>query len=90
MTSREALIDALMFAKAPDVGLWVVRATMPREQAERVADALDAYLAERLGARDRVLGIVLPGWTCPACLAFNGAEKEWLSTCRACGGVPAP
>ena len=27
----------------------------------------------------------LPGWTCPHCGIFNGAEKEWLKTCRSCG-----
>ena len=29
--------------------------------------------------------IVLPGWQCQACLAFNGEEKERLAACRACG-----
>lgn len=30
--------------------------------------------------------IVLPGWHCQMCHAFNGEEKERLAQCRACGG----
>jgi hypothetical protein len=30
-------------------------------------------------------GLVLPGWSCPECFGFNGAGKEWLAECRACG-----
>lgn len=30
-------------------------------------------------------GIVLPGWHCPSCKAFNGEAKEVLIHCRACG-----
>lgn len=33
----------------------------------------------------RAQGIVLPGWTCHLCCAFNGAEKEQLPFCRGCG-----
>lgn len=29
-------------------------------------------------------GIVLPGWDCPKCRAFNGEAKEIRLTCRAC------
>lgn len=44
------------------------------------------------------MSLVLPGWTCRAtdrtgnlCRAFNGAAKEWLTHCRACGYVrPEP
>lgn len=34
-------------------------------------------------------GIVLPGWRCPSCQAFNGDEKERLLRCRACN-APRP
>lgn len=30
-------------------------------------------------------GLLLPGWTCSACRAFNGAAKELLAECRGCG-----
>ena len=30
-------------------------------------------------------GAVLPGWTCAACLVFNGCVKELLTECRSCG-----
>lgn len=29
--------------------------------------------------------IVLPGWRCSTCNAFNGEEKERSKLCRACG-----
>lgn len=30
-------------------------------------------------------GIMLKGWNCEACKAFNGEEKEKLGFCRSCG-----
>lgn len=30
-------------------------------------------------------GLVLPGWTCASCSAFNGGAKEELGECRCCG-----
>ena len=30
-------------------------------------------------------GLLLPGWTCAGCRAFNGAAKELLTECRNCG-----
>lgn len=29
-------------------------------------------------------GILLPGWDCPSCRAFNGTLKEDLKRCRCC------
>jgi hypothetical protein len=29
-------------------------------------------------------GLLLPGWFCPSCRAFNGAAKEHLTYCRCC------
>jgi hypothetical protein len=29
--------------------------------------------------------MILLGWTCPSCYAFNGEAKEELTTCRGCG-----
>lgn len=29
--------------------------------------------------------IVLPGWNCPSCQAFNGSAREELTHCRCCG-----
>ena len=29
-------------------------------------------------------GIVLPGWRCSACHAFNGDTKQVLTACRCC------
>ena len=40
------------------------------------------WLEERARRRS---GILLPGWRCRACQAFNGAEKELLAACRCCG-----
>lgn len=34
-------------------------------------------------------GILLPGWTCPACRIFNGEQKERLEICRSCD-APRP
>jgi hypothetical protein len=34
-------------------------------------------------------GILLPGWDCAQCRAFNGTAKEDLQTCRCCG-APRP
>ncbi len=34
-------------------------------------------------------GLVLPGWDCPQCRAFNGDAKEHLTACRACN-TPRP
>jgi hypothetical protein len=34
-------------------------------------------------------GLLLPGWTCPGCQAFNGSAKEQLRVCRCCG-IPSP
>lgn len=34
--------------------------------------------------RKREEGLVLPGWTCHACRAFNGSARENLTHCRAC------
>lgn len=31
-----------------------------------------------------VPGILLPGWFCPNCTAFNGDAKEFLQKCRCC------
>ncbi len=28
--------------------------------------------------------ILLPGWSCPNCMAFNGDAKEFLQKCRCC------
>lgn len=28
--------------------------------------------------------VLLPGWTCPSCLSFNGDEKERRAECRSC------
>jgi hypothetical protein len=32
----------------------------------------------------RTTGLLLPGWFCQSCRAFNGAAKETLTHCRAC------
>lgn len=29
-------------------------------------------------------GVLLPGWDCPECRAFNGDAKERLTRCRCC------
>lgn len=29
-------------------------------------------------------GLLLPGWDCPSCRAFNGSAKELLTRCRCC------
>lgn len=34
-------------------------------------------------------GVILPGWVCSNCSGFNGAAKEVLPYCRACG-TPRP
>jgi hypothetical protein len=34
-------------------------------------------------------GILLPGWQCTQCQAFNGTAKECLLVCRCCG-APRP
>lgn len=31
--------------------------------------------------------MILPGWSCGACGAFNGEAKERRSTCRVCDGA---
>lgn len=41
-------------------------------------------------ALPRVEGLVLPGWTCTGCGVFNGACKETLVSCRACGVPKLP
>jgi hypothetical protein len=30
-------------------------------------------------------GVLLPGWECQSCRAFNGSAKELLANCRCCG-----
>jgi ribosomal protein S14 len=52
-------------------------------------------LREALSERDAKIrsltlreGILLAGWTCIACGAFNGSDRE-LSACRACGEARA-
>jgi hypothetical protein len=40
-------------------------------------------MGSELGMSDD--GILLPGWDCPSCRAFNGSAKEKLQTCRCCG-----
>jgi hypothetical protein len=36
------------------------------------------------------MSIVLPGWTCLTCGAFNGAAMEVRKDCRCCGKPRAP
>lgn len=35
-------------------------------------------------------GILLPGWSCTSCGAFNGSAKEHRTTCRICDEVAPP
>lgn len=39
---------------------------------------------ERCPVRHGEEGIMLPGWTCLGCGAFNGDAKERLASCRCC------
>ena len=52
----------------------------------------DAFGQKAHQLQERVLemeraegGILLPGWTCSACKAFNGSAKVTLTHCRCCG-----
>lgn len=43
-------------------------------------------LQERVRALEAAEGgILLPGWACAACKAFNGSSKVTLTHCRCCG-----
>ena len=52
---------------------------LPGTPRECVSGTHDAKVA-----LDYTPGLLLPGWHCP-CGCFNGAAKEWLTHCRACG-----
>jgi|GEM_PF-3051405 len=49
-----------------------------------INDDVGAHGAEP-GAWRSPTGVVLPGWTCQSCQAFNGCAKELLIECRGCG-----
>jgi hypothetical protein len=70
---------------------------MTREVAEVLAEAIlkEGYMTARnelvrlYMENDYLQGALVPGWTCPACRAFNGDMKGKRTTCRACQG-PRP
>lgn len=60
--------------------------------AKMIADAVietlieaGFYTADGELAEPYRRGLVLPGWTCSACLGFNGEAREKRTECRACG-----
>jgi hypothetical protein len=73
-------------AKVPrsvDVGddppLW-------RDGMVQAADFADAWATER-AARKPDESIVMAGWVCKTCRAWNSDEKERRETCRVCSGA---
>lgn len=55
------------------------------DQLEETNAELKAQLRGLVGA------VILKGWKCPSCEAFNGEEKEMRFWCRCCGTEkPAP
>ena len=60
-----------------------------RAAFEQAADLADAWAEERAARKpDDTTDspIVMRGWVCKACRAWNGDEKERRETCRVCAG----
>jgi hypothetical protein len=69
------------------------RRSMTEEELETLAEEVLAGKSRSYVAASQDLalaflarrGIVLPGWDCKICGAFNGSAKETLTECRCCG-----
>ncbi len=56
---------------------------------DRAADIADAWADERAARKPDATNdspIVMQGWVCKTCRAWNGDEKERRETCRVCAG----
>jgi hypothetical protein len=60
-----------------------------RDGLEQAADFADAWADERAARKPDATNdapIVMQGWVCKTCRAWNGDEKERRETCRVCAG----
>ena len=63
-----------------------------RDGLEQAADFADAWASERAARNPDDTSdspIVMQGWVCKTCKAWNGDEKERRETCRVCAGPRA-
>jgi hypothetical protein len=83
--------EAMVQARARDLRPVIEAAVrdygmgVPGETKEAAGKRLRMHLAEYIAERLAVEFLPLKGWTCSACAAFCGEEKERLSACRTCG-----
>lgn len=63
-------------------GIGVFEGRLMAQDDRTMATSLEAQAGAVLAAR---AGILLPGWRCAACYAFNGSARERLAACRCCG-----
>ena len=60
-----------------------------RDAFERAADFADAWASERAARNPDNTSdspILMQGWVCKTCAAWNSDEKERRETCRVCAG----
>jgi len=81
LLTRERVLDERR------VELGVILVERDEAVAQRDAAGQKALqLQERVRALEAAEGgILLPGWACAACKAFNGSAKVTLTHCRCCG-----
>jgi hypothetical protein len=71
-------------ASSPDPQFQYGRAAF--DQAADIADAWADERAARMPDATNDAPIVMQGWVCKTCRAWNGDEKERRETCRVCAG----